>query len=446
MSETIHKDALPRLANGIRHCAEVVARTMGPKGSNVLIQHKLQPGHMLTNDGATVINAMHLEDPIEAMGLNFLKEAASRSNSNSGDGSTTTAVLLNAILQEGIKTGINTLEIKQSLDDCLPIIEASIKDQTKQITVDDIPAVAEIAGESKELAQILGEIYKVIGKDGIIHLEGSGTYSTSYNLIEGVRLGDTGFLSPYMANEGKRAINQKPNILVTKRKIENIRDINPLLEYVRDRAESKTLVIFADDMDSNVARQLVELQQNPSRAVNILIIKAPVLWKNYVFEDFAKIVGATILEDSSGISFKTLDLKHLGTCDTLICDKDETTIIGIKDITEHIQSIKDDESLPSQDKAVRIAYLSTKTAMLKLGAKSETELSLLRLKMEDAIHSSRLALQSGVVCGGGMTLYNASLVMPDTVGGRILREALKAPLKQIIANTGVNYDDIIKLL
>src|ERR1043166_2356577 len=119
MSETIYEDALPRLANGIHHCAKVVAKTLGPKGTNVLLQHKLQPGHLLTNDGATIIQAMRLDDPIEAMGLNFLKEAVSRSNANSGDGSTTTCILLDAILQEGLKTGISSLEIKQSLDECL---------------------------------------------------------------------------------------------------------------------------------------------------------------------------------------------------------------------------------------------------------------------------------------------------------------------------------------
>lgn len=430
MPDLIYKDALPRLANGIRHCADVVAKTLGPKGTNVLIQHKLAPGHLLTNDGATIIQAMYLPDPVESMGLNFLKEAVSRSNSNSGDGSTTTCILLNAILQEGIKANVTGLALKESLDECLPIIEKALHDQTKEITVEDIPAVAEIAGESKELAEVLGAIYKQIGAQGIVHLEGSGTYETSFTTVEGVRLLGTGFLSPFMATEKGKATYQNPAILVTKRKIEGPKDINPLLEALV-RTDIKTLVIFADDMDSNVARNLVELQKNPARTLNILIIKAPVYWKNYVFEDFAKITGATIVEDASGVSFKTLKLEHLGTCGTIVCDKDETTVIGIKNIEEHISAIKADDTLPSQDKAVRLAYLSTKTALLKLGAKSETELSYRRLKCEDAIHSSRLALQSGVVPGGGVSLRNCATYMPDTVGGNILRLALKEPIRQI---------------
>lgn len=441
--DNLYVDALPRLAEGIRKATNIVARTMGPKGVNVEIESKLYPYHQITNDGATIIKEIRLADPIERIGLSHLQEAADRSNNNSGDGSTTTAVLLNAILEEGIKCGLNTLEIKQSLDECLPIIEKSIFEQTRQITVDDIPAVAEIAGENAVLAKTLGEIYKVIGKDGIIHLEGSGTYETSYSLIDGVRFMDTGYLSPYMATEGKKATYQKPTILVTKNKITHFKDIEPILQALINRGD-KHLVIFTDDMDSNVARALIELQKNEKRSIDILIIKAPILWKGYVFEDFAKITGATIIEDASGTSLgNKFRLDWLGTCDTLICDKEETTVIGIKDTSEHIAEL---EKEGTADAKLRLSWLTTKTAILKLGAKSETELSWKKLKIEDAIMSSRAALRYGIVAGGGITLFNASKAMPDTIGGRILRIALQAPLRQIITNAGANPDDIIKQL
>lgn len=433
-SDNTHNYALPRLAEGIRKATSIVATTMGPKGANVEIERKQYPYHEVVNDGATVIKEIVLADPIERIGLSHLQEAADRSNANSGDGSTTTAVLLNAILEEGIKSGINTLEIKESLDACLPLIEKSIHDQTKEITVEDIPAVAKIAGESEALGEVLGEIYRTIGKDGIIHLEGSGTYTTSYSLIEGVRFQGTGFLSPYMANEGKKAKYEKPTILVTKNKIEHLKDIDPILQALIARGD-KTLVIFTDDMDSNVARALIELQKNEKRSINILIIKAPVLWKTYIFEDFAKCVGATVIEDASGTSLSPNKFKAewLGSCETLICDKEETTLIGIKDISDHTQEL---EEQGDADSKLRLSWLTTKTAILKLGAKSETELSYLRLKAEDAIHSSRLALKHGVVPGGGVTLKNASELMPDTIGGRILREALKRPITQICLNAG----------
>lgn len=441
--DNIYLDALPRLAEGIRKAANIVAKTMGPKGSNVELESTLYPYHLITNDGATILKAIELSDPIEKIGLSHLKEAADRSNSNSGDLSSTMTVLLNAIIEGGVASGINSLQLKNEIDECLPLIEASIHEQTKQITVEDIPAVARIAGESEEIATVLGKIYKDIGKDGIIHLEGSGSYETSYQLIEGVRFVDTGFLSPYMAynedegKESKKALYHNPAILVTKNKIQNISDIDPLLQALLAQG-TKTLVIFTDDMDSNVARILIELQRNEKRSINILIIKAPILWKGYVFEDFAKITGATIIEDASGTRLgKHLQLNWLGTCETIIVDKEETTVIGIKDISEHIKSLEEDGSEDgSTDAKLRLSWLTTKTAILKLGAKSETELSYKRLKCEDAIFSSRAALKYGIVPGGGVALRECIHKMPDTIGGNILRIALQAPTRQIMDNSG----------
>jgi chaperonin GroEL len=443
MSDNIHTDALPKLAAGIKKATDIVSVTMGPKGKNVEIQSKMYPFHRITNDGATILKSIVLSDPIEAMGLSHLQEAADRSNNNSGDGSTTTSVLLNAILEEGIKTGNSTLELKESLDECLPIIEQSIQDQTRQITVDDIPAVARIAGEDEELATVLGEIYKTIGKDGIIHLEGSGTYDTSFKLTEGVRFIDTGYLSPYMAHdeqaekEGRKqlkAVYNKPAILITKNKISDLREIDPILQALV-ASNVKDFVIFTDDMDSGVARALIELQKNPIRTINILIIKAPTLWKTYVFEDMAKITGATIIEDASGTSLNNFRLEWLGTCDTIITDKDETTVIGIQDITDHVNDLEEEGSTDSK---LRLSWLTTKTAILKLGSKSETELSYRLLKCEDAIFSAKLALQHGVVEGGGLALKVASYAMPDTIGGKVLRTALTKPNLQIIQNANGN--------
>lgn len=437
--DNIYVDALPRLAEGIRKATRIVEKTMGPKGTNGMRQITQYPYTEISNDGATLIKAIELADPIERMGLSFLKEAADRSNNNSGDGSTTTCVLLNSILEEGLKSGINSLQLKHELDACLPIIEEGIAKQTRQITVSEVEAVARIAGENEHIAKTLGEIYTSIGKDGIVHLEGSGTDTTSFQLINGVRFIDTGYLSPFMSynedtgKEDKKALYHKPAILVTKNKIQNVSDIDPLLQALIAQG-TKTLVIFTDDMDSNVARILIELQRNEKRSINILIIKAPILWKTYVFEDFAKITGATIIEDASGTRLgKHIQLDWLGTCETIICDKEETTVIGIKDISDHIKQLEEEGT---NDAKLRLSWLTTKTAILKLGAKSETELSYLRLKCEDAIFSSRAALKYGIVAGGGVALWQCIHDLPHTKGGDILREALVAPIKQIIANAG----------
>ena len=447
-TDNINKDALTNLASGIRKATSTVAQTMGPKGKNVMLESKLYPFHQITNDGATIIKEIKLADPIERVGLSLLQEAADRSNNNSGDGSTTTAVLLDAILQEGIKSGVSTLEIKNSLDECLPLIERSIREQTKEIVVSDVYSVAKIAGESEELARVLGDIYGQIGKDGIVHLEGSGTNETSFSLIEGVRFVDTGYLSPYMCydedaekdgRKATKAVYKNPAILVTKNKISHIKDIDPLLQVLIANG-TKTLAIFTDDMDSGVARVLIELQKNEKRSINILVIKAPTLWKRYVFEDFAACTGATIIEDASGTSLgNKFQLEWLGTCGTIVVDKEETTLVGIKDISDHIRQLTE---VGDNDSKLRLSWLTTKTAILKLGSQSETELSYLRLKAEDAIWSSRHALRSGVVRGGGETLEKAVQLLPDTVGGKILKAALLTPKKQIIENANGDTSDM----
>lgn len=442
MQDNIHENALPQFAIGIRKAANAVGKTMGAAGVNVVLESKLNPRHILVNDGSTIVEAMELADPIQNIGLSFLKEAVARSNANSGDGSSSTTILLSKILDEGIKSGVSTLEIKRSLEECLPIIEESLKKQIREITTDGIKAVAIVAGEDEEVATILKEIYEKIGKDGIIHLENSGTFETNYSLIEGVRFIDTGYLSSDLVSDEeaekrgekpKRAIYNNPTILVTKNKVEHDSDLNPLLSALIARGD-KTLVIFTSDMVSDVAKRLIALQKEPKRSINILIIKAPWLWKGYVYEDLAKLTGATIIEDSTGTSLgNKFRLDWLGTCGTIICDKDETTLVGTRDISDHK---KDLEADGSADSKLRLSWLNTKTAILKLGAKSETELSWRRYKTEDAIFSSRSSLHHGIVAGGGIALLNCIKDLPDTIGGNILKEALKAPLTQIIANAG----------
>lgn len=435
----IKENALHGISNGIDIAARIVGKTMGAKGRNIILEEEFEPYKSVTNDGATIVDRMEFSDPLEKMGLSFLKEVVARSNANSGDGSTTTCVLLDAILKEGIKTGVSTLEIKESLDSLLPVIMQHIDDQTKQITEEEVEQVATIAGESAEIGKLLSGIYKRIGKDGIINLEHSGTYDTNYVFIEGVRFSNTGYLSPYMVyeedkrkNEEKetKAVYHNPTILVTKRKITHINDINPLLEAMQKQGK-KDLVIFTDDMDSGVASLLVKAHQD--RIINVLIIKAPVIWKDLVFDDFAKITGATIVEDSTGINFKNLEMKHLGTCGKITVDKEETTVIGTADISDHINELKE---IGDESSLRRLSWLQTKTAILKLGANSETELSYKRLKVEDAIHSSQSALQNGIVAGGGVCLLNVSALMPHTIGGNILRVAFEAPARQIRANAG----------
>lgn len=440
----LKNEAFDSMIKGMKVATQAIRLSYGPKGLNAVIEEDLPPFHRVANDCETIIQAIHVEDKYEKIGLDLLKELSSKANKDSADGRKTTLIIAETILDECYKQGLSGLQLKKELDELIPIIEEEIKKQTKQITVEEVGAVATIAGESESIGKLLAEIYKRIGANGVIIPEGSGTFETSYNIIEGVRFVDTGFLSPFMvrdetaAKEGRKetkAIYENPTILVTKRKINHLNDINPLLEALTKQGK-KDLVIFTDDMDSGVASILVKAHKD--KVLNILIIKAPTFWKQYVFEDFAKVTGSTIVEDNSGITFKNLKLEHLGTCGKITVDKEETVIIPSVDFSEHVDNLK---QIGDNDSKLRLSWLQTKTCILKLGANNESELSWIRLKCNDAINSSVLALKEGVVQGGGGCLEMVAESMPNTIVGKILKTALTAPVVQLAENSGVCLEE-----
>lgn len=426
------KEAQEKFIKGIKLGTRPVRLSYGPKGLNAVIESDLYPYHEVINDAQTVIQAIQTNDPYGKMGLSFLKELSDNAEKDSGDGRKTTCILWEEMLNT------YTLPSKEILDSYIPVIEKEIDSMKNSIGEDSVKYVAQVAGESERLGNLIGEIYKKIGKDGIVHIEGSGTWSDYIQYIEGVRFSDAGYLSPYMSNQDKKAVYEKPVILVTKKRIETINDINPLLEKISlDTLHSgvKTpLVIFTDDMDSGVASLLVNLHR--SGGMSVLVVKAPVLWKNYIFEDFAKCVGATIVEDATGVNFKNLKLEHLGTCGKITTDRDETLLTGIADISSHVKELEDKGD---NDSKLRLSWLRTKTAILKLGANNESELSHLRKKAADAVNSSRLALADGIVLGAGYCLAEIAKTLPEDEVGKILKVALTAPYKQI-TESGVKTD------
>lgn len=444
---TTGKITAESLLKGIKVAADAMRISYGPKGLNGVIERDINPGHEVANDAFTLVQAMRiLNDSVTNIGLNFAKELMAKADSTSADGRKTTLLIATQIIEEALKLDLSGMEIKRELDALIPTVEAEIDSQKQLITENEVEGVATIASESKRIGGLLNSIYKVIGKDGIVHVEGSGTYQDDIKFIEGVRFHMTGFLSPYMVHDEQavkdgrketQAVYENPVVLVTKRKIAHINDINPLLEtiMVNEKYKNKALVIFTDDMDSNVASLLIDLHK--SKKLNVLIIKAPILWKNYIFEDFAKITGSTIIEDATGLNFKNLPLSALGTCGKIIVDKEETTVTEIDDISSHVEELKKEGTYDSK---LRLSWLQTKTAILKLGANSESELSYLRLKAADGINSSKLALKDGVVIGGGYCLHSILDKLPDTVAGNILKKALDVPFS-IIGNEDPNIKD-----
>lgn len=434
------QEAILGLMNGVNIATNLIKATYGGGAYNIIIEDRRQPFHQIANDAWTIIKDIKLQDPAERIGLEFIKEVCAKQDKLSGDSRKTTILLTSALLKAGYDSEVNKLQLKRDLDALIPVIEKAIDAQTVDITVNDVESVATTSSENPEIGKLLQEIYQKIGKDGIIYPEGSGTYETSYKFIDGVRFGMTGYLSPYMVHDEQaikdkvtetKAVYEKPLILVTKKKITTEDDINPLLRQLIAE-DKRDLVIFTADMDSNVASMLINLHK--SKSFNIIVIKNASVWRDYVYEDFAKCTGATIIEDASGInSFSNMPLSVLGTCDKIIVDSEETILIGTKDIPAHIATL---ESKGDDDSKLRLSWLTNKSAILKLGANSETELSYKRLKCHDAIRSSELALKYGIVKGGGVCLLNAVKAMPNTHAGIIMGEVLQAPNRQIRENAG----------
>jgi chaperonin GroEL len=436
--DNIYSDKVAResLVRGVDKVVDVIKRSYGAAGSNCVIEADLLPYHKIVNDGKTIADAIKLADSVENIGANIVKEVADKSDRESGDGRKTSMILLQAILKEGMKCKESPMEIKRSLDECLPIIIKSIDDQTQQVTIKDIGKVAEVASESRELGEVFGKIYKEIGKDGIIELDNSGIPDTFYTVTEGVRLLNCGYQYPYMANEdkGRKAVFKAPLVLIVKQKIASIKDLDDILKSVFNKGRNE-LVIFCDEIDMTVSQSLAFLHQGitPSgdsiTPFKTLVIKAPILWKDWLFEDFAKITKATIIDPAQGRTLKNFQFSWLGYCDKIVASKDETVVLGTQDITDYIKSL---EEIGTDDAKLRISRLKTKTAILKLGANSESELSYIRAKALDARNASFLALKGGVVKGAGICLD----IIADRINNDILKKALKAPANQIIENAG----------
>lgn len=419
-----------KLINGINKVCDAVKVTLGGAGANAILGESLPPYHIITNDGISIANKIHLADPVENMGANLMKEVATRANKESGDGTTTTMVLTQAILEEGLKSDASPMEIKRSLDECLPIINKALEEQKRDLHEDKIRDVALTSAEDQELAMTLETIYKEIGKNGIVELETSNTTETYYEIKEGVRLKNTGYIQSFGNIYGKEEVWKNPLILIVKQPITTNTQLEPIYQFLKGNNKTE-LVLFVDEIDQTALQAIAYLHVNG--LFKTLVIKAPTLWKDLIYKDFAKITGANIVSPDSGISLKTVKMSDMGTCEKLVVTKNETRVIGIQDITSHIEDLKKEGTTEAE---LRLNWLQTKACELKLGANSESELSYKRLKAEDARNATYLALQGGVVPGGGVALFQCKKHLPDTIGGNILREALQMPMKQIGRNAG----------
>lgn len=431
------EEARTKLFAGIKKVSDVVGATMGTGGSNALIEAIENPGHLLTNDGITVAQSMVLADPIEDMGRKILLESISRANKASGDGSSTTAVLTAAIIEEGMKhlSEASPMEIKRALEACMPLIEQSINDQKRDITVDEVGQVATISAEDESIGQTIQNIYKEIGKDGLIHWDVSKTFEDYYTIGKGITIEGAGIASPYMADLDeamgfKKEVRWKnAKVLIVKQKITSSGDFNALFGEL-DSKGTKEIVIFCDEYEANVVADFVKTRA--VKGFKTVMVKMPTFWKDWWYADLAVATGATIIDQIAGVSLKNMNVSHLGEVGNIIVTATDTYLDGIKDVQGHVESLLAEET---DEGKLRASRLNTKTARYFVGAASDSALSYRRLKVEDAISAAYQALQGGIVIGGGLALVNAT----NKIKNDILRIALCAPFEQIKKNMGSSF-------
>ncbi len=459
MAKNIHfsDNARNKLYTGVRKLTDAVKVTMGPRGRNVLIQ-KSYGAPTITKDGVSVAREISLTDALENMGAQLVKEVASNTNDEAGDGTTTATVLAHAIYQEGLRNvtaGANPVQLKRGMDKVTEDILNNLKKISKIVdTKEQIAQVATISANSDtKIGEMIAEAMEKVGKDGVITVEEAKGIYDELDVVEGMQF-DRGYLSPYFVNDTEKMIAefQNPFILLADKKISNLKEILPLLEQT-NQTPQRGLVIIAEDIDGEALNTLV---MNRIRgALNVVAIKAPGFGdrRKASLEDLAVLTGSTVISDELGIDLSNVGMEVLGTASKIIVDKDNTTIInGAGDeakIISRVGQIKNELNVVVSDYdkeklLERLAKLSGGVAVIKVGAPTETEMKEKKDRVDDALSATRAAVEEGIVIGGGAALIKAAskltieLEGDEQIGAEIIIRAVAAPLKQIAINAG--YD------
>ena len=452
---TFDTDARAKLAKGVNTLADAVTVTMGPKGRYVALQRSFG-APMITNDGVSVAKEIELEDNIENMGAQLVKEVATKTNDTVGDGTTTATLLAQAIVNDGLKNvaaGANPLAIRRGIDKAVNAAVAEMKALAKPVeTKEQIASVGTISAGDPEVGAKIADAMDVVGKDGVITVEDSQTFDITIDTVEGMQF-DKGYVSAYFVTDNDRmeAVMKDPYILITDQKISNVQDIMPVLEAV-SRA-GKGLLIIAEDIDGEALPTLV---LNKIRgALNVCAVKAPGYGdrRKRMLEDIAVLTGGQAALDELGIKVADITADMLGTAKSVTITKDNTTIVdgaGSKDaIADRVAAIKGemehtDSEFDREKLQERLAKLSGGVAVIKVGAATETELKEIKHRVEDALQATRAAVEEGIVAGGGVAfmdalpaLENIEISDPEEqIGIDIIKKALTAPVATIAKNAG----------
>ena len=458
------EDARKALQKGVDAVANTVKITLGPKGRNVVLS-KQYSSPLITNDGVTIAKEIELSDPFENMGAQLLKEVSIKTNDVAGDGTTTSSLLAQEIITEGMKScknGANPIILKKGIFKATEVVTNKLKEISKQVsTKKEIEQVATISAGDETVGKLVADAMEIVGKDGVISIEESKTLDTTLKIVEGMQF-DKGYASSYMATnmDKMEAVYEDARILVTDKKISNLQEILPLLEKVVN--QGLKLVIIADDIEGEALATLV---LNKIRGVfNCLAIKAPAFGdrRKAMLQDIAILTGATLISEEIGLNLTDAQIEHLGRAKVVKATKDETTIIeGYGDkqkLQERIESIRNQISLTESDYdkeklQERLAKLSGGVAVINVGAATEVEMKEKKLRLEDALSATKAATLEGVVSGGGIALLSAiepvkelisTLSGDEKIGAEIILKTLTSPLLQICKNAGVDGDEVLK--
>lgn len=452
---TFDTDARAKLAKGVNTLADAVTVTMGPKGRYVALQRSFG-APTITNDGVSVAKEIELEDNIENMGAQLVKEVATKTNDTVGDGTTTATLLAQAIVNDGLKNvaaGANPLAIRRGIDKAVNAAVAEMKSLAKPVeTKEQIASVGTISAGDPEVGAKIADAMDVVGKDGVITVEDSQTFDITIDTVEGMQF-DKGYISAYFVTDNDRmeAVMKDPYILITDQKISNVQDIMPVLEAV-SRA-GKGLLIIAEDIDGEALPTLV---LNKIRgALNVCAVKAPGYGdrRKRMLEDIAILTGGQAALDELGIKVADITAEMLGTAKSVTITKDNTTIVdgaGSKeDIAARVAAIKGemehtDSEFDREKLQERLAKLSGGVAVIKVGAATETELKEIKHRVEDALQATRAAVEEGIVAGGGVAFMDALPALnnievsdpEEQIGIDIIKKALTAPVATIAKNAG----------
>jgi len=465
MAKEIAYDTKARAAlkKGVDKLANAVRVTLGPKGRNVVIERKFG-APTVTKDGVSVAKEIDLEDQLENVGAQMLKEVASKTSDKAGDGTTTATVLAQSIISEGLKNvtaGANPMEIKKGIDLAKDHVVEFISKISKDIPdSNQIAQVATIsANDDQEIGSKIAEAMDKVGKDGVITVEESKTAETYLEFVEGMQF-DRGYLSPYFVtnSDSMEADLEDPFVLVHDKKISNMKDLLPLLEKVVQAG--KPILIIAEDIDGEALATLVV---NKLRGTfKVLAVKAPGFGdrRKAMLEDIAILTGATVVSEEQGYKLENATLEYLGSCKKVVSDKDNTTIVdgsgnknAIKARVNEIR-VQIDKTTSDYDKEKlqeRLAKLSGGVAVLNVGAATEVEMKEKKARVDDALHATRAAVEEGIVPGGGVALLRASLELDklksdatQQVGVNIMKRALEGPVRQICDNAGVEASIVVQ--